>query len=297
MKSVEPSAVPKMKEFPNYGIPPPESTAAVVRMSPTAYAKLLLMKDLGDTEISGFGIAPEDDLLYVSDFATVKQVCTSCSVKLDDTAVAEFIEKQVDLGIQPRQCSRIMIHTHPGSSAEPSSTDEETFSRVFCNSDWGVMVIMSRTGNVYVRFRSNSGPRVDVVGRLVVDYTIPWGPSDFVAWHREYHANVSKPSYPVPACLSAKDSSFFAEDDLFRMPKSSIDDFTAFGDSDDLLPPAALDKDSPGHEPALINFVEDCVADIEIMCDKFSDLVGREISIEEFYDAVGHYHKSARGEI
>src|SRR5262245_57885400 len=36
---------------------------ATLRFSPTAWAKLLLMRDLGDTEIGGFGITPSNDLL------------------------------------------------------------------------------------------------------------------------------------------------------------------------------------------------------------------------------------------
>src|SRR5262245_50863551 len=37
---------------------------ATLRFSPTAWAKLLFLRDLGDSEIGGFGITPSDDLLY-----------------------------------------------------------------------------------------------------------------------------------------------------------------------------------------------------------------------------------------
>ena len=40
-----------------------------LRFSPTAWAKLLFLRDLGDTEVGGFGISAADDLLYVEDGA------------------------------------------------------------------------------------------------------------------------------------------------------------------------------------------------------------------------------------
>ena len=40
-----------------------------LRFSPTAWAKLLYLRDLGDTEVGGFGISAADDLLYVEDIA------------------------------------------------------------------------------------------------------------------------------------------------------------------------------------------------------------------------------------
>src|SRR4051812_35743192 len=38
-----------------------------LRFSPTAWAKLLFLRDIGDTEVGGFGITPADDLLFVED--------------------------------------------------------------------------------------------------------------------------------------------------------------------------------------------------------------------------------------
>ena len=40
-----------------------------LRFTPTAWAKLLFLRDYGDTEVAGFGIAETDDLLLVTDIA------------------------------------------------------------------------------------------------------------------------------------------------------------------------------------------------------------------------------------
>ena len=98
-----------------------------LRFSPTAWAKLLFLRDRGPTEVGGFGIAPAADLLYVEDIRLVQQTCTSISVAFDDSAVAEFFDEQIDAGRRPEQFGRIWIHTHPGDSAQPSHVDEETF--------------------------------------------------------------------------------------------------------------------------------------------------------------------------
>ena len=112
----------------------------VLRFSPTAWAKLLFFRDRGETEISGFGITDHDDLLYVTEFLTIKQDTTIASISLDDEAVADFFESQVEAGRQPQQFFRIWCHSHPGDSPEPSGTDHETFHRVFGRCDWAVMV-------------------------------------------------------------------------------------------------------------------------------------------------------------
>ena len=94
-----------------------------LRFLPTAWAKLLFFRDKGETEISGFGITEPDDLLCVTDFVTIKQDATVASISLDDEAVADFFESQVDAGRKPEQFFRIWLHTHPGDSPSPSSID------------------------------------------------------------------------------------------------------------------------------------------------------------------------------
>ena len=70
-----------------------------LRFSPTAWGKLLYLRDLGETEIGGFGLAETEDPLLVTDIALVDQVCTPVSVKFIDQAVADFFDQQVDRGL------------------------------------------------------------------------------------------------------------------------------------------------------------------------------------------------------
>lgn len=162
----------------------------MLRFSPTAWAKLLYLRDLGDSEIGGFGIAAADDLLFVEDVGIVLQTCTFTHVAFDDAAVANFFDVQVDLGRRPEQFGRIWIHTHPGNSAEPSAIDENTFARVFGGADWAVMFILARGGASYARLRFNVGPGAELEIPVDVDYLQPFAAADFVAWSDEYMEKV-----------------------------------------------------------------------------------------------------------
>jgi proteasome lid subunit RPN8/RPN11 len=169
---------------------------ATLRFSPTAWAKLLLVRDLGDTEIGGFAIAPSDDLLFVEDLRLVRQTCSPVSVEFDDQAVADFFDEQVDEGRRPEQIARIWVHTHPANSPQPSGTDERTFERVFGRSDWALMFILARGGQCYARLRYNVGPGAEIELKVDVDYARPFPETDFELWRHEYLANVQLE--PVP---------------------------------------------------------------------------------------------------
>ena len=168
----------------------PRPEQPVLCFSPTAWAKLLFFRDKGETEIAGFGISALDDLLYVEEFATIKQEVTIASFAFEDTAVADFFDQQVDAGRKPEQFARVWLHSHPGDSPQPSSTDEETFQRVFGRCDWAVMLILARGGRTYARLRFNVGPGGEVVMPVQLDFSQPFGPSDHQAWEAEYQANI-----------------------------------------------------------------------------------------------------------
>ena len=168
----------------------------VLQFSPTAWAKLLFFRDRGETEISGFGITDPDDLLYITDFLTIKQDATIASISLDDEAVADFFESQVDSGRQPQQFFRIWCHSHPGDSATPSGIDEATFARVFGKCDWAVMLIVAEDGKTYARLRFNVGPGGQILIPVHIDYSRPFGSSDRDAWEAEYKANIKVHSWP-----------------------------------------------------------------------------------------------------
>jgi proteasome lid subunit RPN8/RPN11 len=177
-----------------YELPP----AAVLRFSPTAWAKLLFLRDFGETEVGGFAITETEDLLFVQDIRLVRQECTVASVSFDDAAAADFFDEQVDRGLKPERFGRVWIHTHPGNSPQPSSVDEQTFARVFGRAQWTVMFVLAQNDNTYARLRFNVGPGGAMTIPVRVDYTQPFAASDEEAWIAEYRACV-RPAAPWPA--------------------------------------------------------------------------------------------------
>ena len=161
-----------------------------LRFSPTAWAKLLYLRDQSEDEVGGFGVTLPEDLLYVKEFVTVKQEVTCASVKFDDEAVGRFFDEQVDLGRKPEQFARLWLHTHPGDCPNPSATDQETFTRVFGSCQWAVMCIVARDSSVYARLSCNVGPGGQILIPVEVDYSRDFGSSDHESWDAEYKANV-----------------------------------------------------------------------------------------------------------
>lgn len=172
-----------------------------MKFTPTAWAKMLFLRDYGDTEVGGFGITPLEttetgDLLVVEDVKLVKQECSMATVEFDDESVADFFEDMVDEGRKPDQFGRIWIHTHPGNSASPSGVDEATFSRVFGGADWALMFILACGGETYARLRLNKGPQtVDVKIAVEIDWSRDFDSSDQETWEDEYLENVTEERY------------------------------------------------------------------------------------------------------
>lgn len=176
----------------------------VLRFTPTAFAKLLHLRDAGATEVGGFGITASHDHLMIEDVRLVEQICTSVSVKFDDAAVADFFDDQVDQGRVPEQFARIWIHTHPGNSPMPSWTDEATFARCFGQSNWAVMFILAQGGETYARLRFNVGPGGSLEIPVEVDFKGRFPAADPEAWDREYCDNVEVPLAKPPAVVDLK---------------------------------------------------------------------------------------------
>ncbi len=164
----------------------------MLRFSPTAWAKLLFCRDMTETEVGGFGITQADDLLFVTDFALVKQKVTAVSVSFDDESVADFFEDQVAAGRRPEQFARIWLHTHPGNSPEPSMTDKATFTRVFGKCDWSVMCIVAQDGSSFARLRFNVGPGGETKIPVCLDYSCEFDAANFELWKQQYIANVAR---------------------------------------------------------------------------------------------------------
>lgn len=165
-------------------------------MSPTAWAKLLYLRDAGDSEVGGFGISAAEDLLFVQDVELVIQTCDVASVTFDDQSVADYFDRHVDAGRSVSQVGRIWVHTHPGSCPQPSSKDEETFARVFGKTDWAVIFILARGGQSYARLEFHLGPGGSLLLPVEVDYSHPFPASDHAAWCEAYLANVQVEEWP-----------------------------------------------------------------------------------------------------
>jgi hypothetical protein len=170
--------------------------------APLAWLKLHYLCHAGPTEVGGFALTGEHDPLYVEDFVTVGQEATPLSVRFFDNAVADYFDRCIDLGLPPGRFARVWCHTHPGASAEPSGTDEETFARCFGRCDWAVMFILSRQEQTYARLTFTAGPGGSLLIPTVVDWAA-WpgcveGQENKLAavmrsWQQEYTANVHRP--------------------------------------------------------------------------------------------------------
>jgi hypothetical protein len=193
------AAMPRPKQTPS-GKPRPirrRRPQPVLRLTPYAWAKLLYLRDAGPTEIGGFGVSACGEPLLVKDVQLVRQRCDWASVAFEDAAVADFFDEQVDRGRVPEEFGRIWVHTHPGASAEPSLTDEETFARVFGNCDWAVMFILAQGGGSYARLQYGVGPGGSMEVAVEVDYEAAFPGSDREGWAAEYAAEVLPVAPPL----------------------------------------------------------------------------------------------------
>lgn len=213
------------------------ATTPALRFSPTAWAKLLFLRDYGDTEVGGFGIAASDDLLLVEDVQLVKQVCSWAHVAFDDESVADYFDRQVDAERRPEQFARIWVHTHPGDCPRPSMTDEETFGRVFGRADWAVMFILACEGQSYARLRFNVGPYAEAEIPVDVDYSRSFGATEPDAWEQEYLANMhaAQPVRSMAAELEPAFASPFDEEPTNSWYESWFDYAAAEEDAEELI--------------------------------------------------------------
>ncbi len=209
----------------------------MLRFSPTAWAKLLFMRDMTHNEVGGFGITKSDDLLFVTDFVLVKQRVTSISVAFDDESVANLFEDQVAAGRKPQEFARIWLHTHPGNSPEPSITDENTFDRVFGSCDWSIMAIVAQDGSSYARLQFNAGPGGQIKIPVYVDYGCEFTGTKIEEWLGQYKANVF-----VDDIFTKETGKAAAEKPIDFPPMKSSSNFSLLT-SDDLI--AELDRMDP----------------------------------------------------
>jgi hypothetical protein len=188
MKTIEqPTAKTRLE---NWRRPERRRSVATLRFSPTAWAKLHYLRDLGPTEIGGFGVSTGDDLLRVDEIHLVNQLCSPVTVKFVDLSVADYFETQVDRGLRPEQFGRVWVHTHPGDSPRPTGTDEATFASAFGRTHWAVMFILARGGATYARLGFNVGPGGSIEIPAEIDFSQQFTASDWAGWAREYEEHV-----------------------------------------------------------------------------------------------------------
>lgn len=189
-KTVERTSSPPIKRTSKLKINRRHPPLLSLRVTPYAWAKLIYLRDAGPTEIGGFGISARGDLLLIEDVELVRQEADWASVVLDDSAVADFYDRQVAQGRAPSEFGRVWIHTHPGNSPQPSATDEETFVRVFGKCDWSVMLIIARGGASYARIAFGVGPGGSWEIPVAVDFESPFPAAAPLDWMAEYDSCV-----------------------------------------------------------------------------------------------------------
>jgi hypothetical protein len=155
----------------------------------------------------------------VHDICLVRQFTTSITVRFDDAAIANFFDEHVDQGLKPDSFARIWIHTHPGASAQPSLTDEETFARCFGRSDWAVMAILAKSGQAFARLQVNVGPKAGIRIPIDIDYGCAFPQTNQKSWIDEYDRFVGPE--PIP-----RD---WGKDQSPRQPLVAVEQQTAGG--------------------------------------------------------------------
>ena len=162
----------------------------VLRFTPPAWSKLLSWGDRGTLELCVFGITLADDPLLVTEVRLVRQFCTADSLIVDDEALAEFFDEQVDLGRRPAQFARVWIRIGAAGRSAPSRLDEETCARCFGRTDWMVWCRLGRGGPASARLRFHVGPGGSLRLPVKVDFRFPFAASAVPEWEREYREHV-----------------------------------------------------------------------------------------------------------
>lgn len=176
-----------------------------LRFTPYAYAKIQHLRDKGGTEVAGYGIC-ERELLLVTDFRMVPQECSVAFVEMDGEGMLDLMAEYKAKGLNMEQVGRIWIHTHPGNSAKPSGTDENTFKSLWGDCSWSVMAILAKGGDTYARLQYQSRPPEflkahslqSVTMEWAIDYDEPFQGSDKESWDAEYEACWKQYTPPAP---------------------------------------------------------------------------------------------------
>lgn len=194
-----------------------------LRITAYAYAKLLWMRDRGNTEVAAFATTATKDPLLVTDFRLIKQKCTNVTFDLDTDDLVEDVEKTLDEGLSPWMTHNILCHTHPGNCPNPSLTDEENFKQAFSHPNWAIMLIIAQDGSTYCRLKINTAPGVEKLLRVQIDFTQEFTASDHTAWEKEYKEKVKEVKFrmtgkEIGLSANALDEPLWNQRDDFSKP-------------------------------------------------------------------------------
>ncbi len=163
-----------------------------LRLTPYAWAKLMWMRDKGNTEVAGYCVTGTSDPLLVTDFVLIKQECTIVTFDLDSEDIVEYTDRMMDEGLAPWQCMNILAHTHPSNDTTPSGVDEDNFEAAFSHPNWAIMLIVGQDGSAYCRLKMNTGPGTISLLDVVIEYGVEFSGSNPEEWEKEYKAKVSQ---------------------------------------------------------------------------------------------------------
>ena len=162
-------------------------------LTPYFLAKYTWFRDRGDTEVSGYGLSDEDNVLRFKDFIVPQQVCSATHTTIDEDDWLKIIGTEL-MSEYPAQCyHRLWAHTHPGFGPDPSSIDEDTFASHMQNPTWGIMLIYSTNGTFYARF-CQKNPRLVIEMNVEVDWSGPYYDFTPEIWEQQYQEKVSTQS-------------------------------------------------------------------------------------------------------
>lgn len=175
------------------------SPFASLRFTAYSWAKYHYLRDLTSNEVTCFGITDEDDPLLVRDLWVPKQEVSVATTELDDESFAISVEEMGKMA-PPSTFTRIWLHTHPGSSATPSSTDRTTQSTTFSTCEWHVMGILARDGQTHCEMSWWGPDRKSLLSAKIpmeVAWHEPFDAADPDHWSAEYAENVTARKYTL----------------------------------------------------------------------------------------------------
>ena len=124
-----------------------------IQVDATAIQKLWLWTDLAQGEVSALGIVDEIkdkdtrkvEILRVTDFHLVNQICNDVETELDPEAIGQLMQEVDD----PARL-RCWAHSHGTMGAFWSGTDDETISGL-ANGEWLLSLVVNKKREVMMR--------------------------------------------------------------------------------------------------------------------------------------------------